>query len=119
MRGNASSALCSEYFNSKPYACDPSTFPIYPPNKEIDAKGRDDARSNTSEMNDLKAGAELLDIILSKLQHNLREGKHTWVAPIRISGYSCFPHCLFGFSATKLCCCCCCSLCSAAAAAAA
>ncbi|CAO2826824.1 unnamed protein product [Amaranthus hypochondriacus] len=43
-RGSASSALCSEYFSSKPYACDPSTLPNYPPNKEIDAKGREDAR---------------------------------------------------------------------------
>lgn len=43
-RGSASSALCSEYFSSRPYPCDPSTLPKYPPNKEIDAKGRDDAR---------------------------------------------------------------------------
>lgn len=43
-RGSASSALCSEYFTSKPYACDPSTLPKYPPNKEIDAKGREEAR---------------------------------------------------------------------------
>ncbi|KAK9684519.1 hypothetical protein RND81_10G215300 [Saponaria officinalis] len=43
-RSNASSALSSEYFTVKPFACDPSTLPKYPPNKEIDAKGRDDAR---------------------------------------------------------------------------
>ncbi|XP_074316427.1 protein IMPAIRED IN BABA-INDUCED STERILITY 1-like [Silene latifolia] len=43
-RGNASSALYCEYFTTKPFACDPSTLPKYPPNKEIDAKGRDDAR---------------------------------------------------------------------------
>ncbi|KAH9623355.1 hypothetical protein KSS87_000326 [Heliosperma pusillum] len=42
-RGNASSALCSEYFTMKPFACDPSSLPKYPPNKEIDAKGREDA----------------------------------------------------------------------------
>ncbi|KAJ8650960.1 hypothetical protein MRB53_003983 [Persea americana] len=40
-RGTASSALASEYFTTKPYACDPSTLPKYPPNKEIDAKNRD------------------------------------------------------------------------------
>ncbi|KAI3987731.1 hypothetical protein MKX01_028465 [Papaver californicum] len=43
-RGNASSALASEYFSTKPYACDPSTLPKYPPNKEIDAKNREVAR---------------------------------------------------------------------------
>ncbi|CAA0820264.1 Protein kinase superfamily protein [Striga hermonthica] len=41
-RGTAFSALNSEYFNTKPYACDPSSFPEYPPNKEIDAKIRED-----------------------------------------------------------------------------
>ncbi|XP_060190132.1 cyclin-dependent kinase C-2 C-like [Lycium barbarum] len=43
-RGTASSALDSEYFNTKPYACDPSSLPKYPPNKEIDAKFREEAR---------------------------------------------------------------------------
>ncbi|KAK9119068.1 hypothetical protein Scep_017161 [Stephania cephalantha] len=42
-RGTASSALSSEYFMTKPYACDPSTLPKYPPNKEIDAKNREEA----------------------------------------------------------------------------
>lgn len=43
-RGVASSALTSEYFSVKPYACDPSSMPIYPPNKEIDAKQREETR---------------------------------------------------------------------------
>ncbi|KAL0898418.1 hypothetical protein Bca101_082379 [Brassica carinata] len=43
-RGTASSALNSEYFLTRPYACDPSSLPKYPPNKEIDAKYRDDMR---------------------------------------------------------------------------
>ncbi|XP_076940211.1 protein IMPAIRED IN BABA-INDUCED STERILITY 1-like [Bidens hawaiensis] len=43
-RGTASSALASEYFKTKPYACDPSSLPNYPPNKEIDAKHREDSR---------------------------------------------------------------------------
>lgn len=43
-RGTASSALNSEYFTTKPFACDPSSLPKYPPNKEIDAKSRDEAK---------------------------------------------------------------------------
>ncbi|XP_015879843.3 cyclin-dependent kinase C-2 C [Ziziphus jujuba] len=43
-RGTASSALMSQYFRTKPYACDPATLPKYPPNKELDAKNREDAR---------------------------------------------------------------------------
>ncbi|KAI3462910.1 hypothetical protein Pfo_019573 [Paulownia fortunei] len=43
-RGTASSALDSKYFTTKPYACDPASLPKYPPNKEIDAKFREEAR---------------------------------------------------------------------------
>ncbi|XP_072987763.1 protein IMPAIRED IN BABA-INDUCED STERILITY 1-like isoform X2 [Typha latifolia] len=43
-RGTASAALASEYFTTKPHACDPSSLPKYPPNKEIDAKFREDSR---------------------------------------------------------------------------
>ncbi|KAH0941881.1 hypothetical protein HID58_001518, partial [Brassica napus] len=43
-RGTASAALNSEYFLTRPYACDPSSLPKYPPNKEMDAKNRDDMR---------------------------------------------------------------------------
>lgn len=42
-RQTASSALASEYFTTKPCACEPSTLPKYPPNKEIDAKYREEA----------------------------------------------------------------------------
>ncbi|XP_030516531.2 cyclin-dependent kinase C-2 C-like isoform X2 [Rhodamnia argentea] len=42
-RGTASSALISAYFKTVPYACDPSSLPKYPPNKEIDAKHREEA----------------------------------------------------------------------------
>ncbi|KMT17323.1 hypothetical protein BVRB_2g040160 [Beta vulgaris subsp. vulgaris] len=31
-------------FNTMPYACDPSSLPTYPPNKEIDAKSREESR---------------------------------------------------------------------------
>ncbi|XP_078163936.1 putative serine/threonine-protein kinase At1g54610 isoform X4 [Carex rostrata] len=41
-RGTASSALKSQYFMTKPYACDPSSLPKYPPSKEFDAKRRDE-----------------------------------------------------------------------------
>ncbi|KAL3626966.1 hypothetical protein CASFOL_029179 [Castilleja foliolosa] len=47
-RGNAISALESKYFNTLPYACDPTSLPKYPPNKEIDAKIRDDAKRKKS-----------------------------------------------------------------------
>ncbi|XP_074324934.1 cyclin-dependent kinase C-2 C-like [Apium graveolens] len=43
-RGTATSALNSEYFASEPYACDPSSLPKYPPNKEMDAKLREEER---------------------------------------------------------------------------
>lgn len=43
-RGTTSSALASTYFTTKPYACEPSSLPQYPPNKEIDARNREDAR---------------------------------------------------------------------------
>lgn len=43
-RGTASSCLDSEYFHTKPCACVPSSLPKYPPNKEIDAKFREEAR---------------------------------------------------------------------------
>ncbi|CAI9283034.1 unnamed protein product [Lactuca saligna] len=42
-RGTAKSALESEYFKTKPFACDLTSLPKYPPNKEIDAKVRKEA----------------------------------------------------------------------------
>lgn len=41
-RGTASAALKSEFFTTKPYACDPSSLPHYPPSKEMDAKLREE-----------------------------------------------------------------------------
>ncbi|CAL9122530.1 unnamed protein product [Musa textilis] len=41
-RGTAASALASEFFRTKPLACDPSSLPKYPPSKEYDAKLRDE-----------------------------------------------------------------------------
>ncbi|CAK8533465.1 unnamed protein product [Lathyrus sativus] len=49
-RGTASSALISEYFNTKPYACNPSNLPKYTPSKEMDAKGYEEtSRKKTGE----------------------------------------------------------------------
>ncbi|KAK9664210.1 hypothetical protein RND81_14G026200 [Saponaria officinalis] len=41
-RGTAASALDSEFFTTKPFACDPSSLPKYPPSKEIDARRREE-----------------------------------------------------------------------------
>ncbi|KAJ9549706.1 hypothetical protein OSB04_022249 [Centaurea solstitialis] len=41
-RLTATDALASEFFTTKPYACDPSSLPKYPPSKEMDAKLRDE-----------------------------------------------------------------------------
>lgn len=41
-RRTATAALRSEFFTTKPFACDPSTLPKYPPSKEMDAKLRDE-----------------------------------------------------------------------------
>ncbi|KAK4384160.1 putative serine/threonine-protein kinase [Sesamum angolense] len=41
-RRTATAALRSEFFTTKPYACDPSSLPKYPPSKEMDAKRRDE-----------------------------------------------------------------------------
>ncbi|KAJ1438908.1 Serine/threonine-protein kinase, active site [Sesbania bispinosa] len=43
-RGTASSALSLEYFKTKPYACDPSRLPVYPPSKEIDSKHEEESK---------------------------------------------------------------------------
>ncbi|OMP00972.1 hypothetical protein COLO4_12241 [Corchorus olitorius] len=58
-RGTASSALMTEYFHSKPYPCSPSSLPKYSPNKEIDAKQRDEARRR-------KNGSRIRDAGLSR-----------------------------------------------------
>ncbi|KAA8524384.1 hypothetical protein F0562_010825 [Nyssa sinensis] len=41
-RGTAACALKSEFFTTKPFSCEPSSLPKYPPSKEIDAKLRDE-----------------------------------------------------------------------------
>ncbi|KAM7510091.1 hypothetical protein LguiB_008966 [Lonicera macranthoides] len=65
-RGTATSALVSEYFTTKPYACDPSSLPKYPPNKEIDAKFREEARRK-------KAGAKVRGSGSSKNPRRVRK----------------------------------------------
>ncbi|CAN6551431.1 unnamed protein product [Malus baccata var. baccata] len=41
-RRTATAALRNEFFTTKPYACEPSSLPKYPPSKEMDAKLRDE-----------------------------------------------------------------------------
>ncbi|XP_073007494.1 probable serine/threonine-protein kinase At1g54610 isoform X1 [Typha latifolia] len=41
-RGTATYALQSEFFRTKPLACDPSSLPKFPPSKEYDAKLRNE-----------------------------------------------------------------------------
>ncbi|XP_066331803.1 probable serine/threonine-protein kinase At1g54610 [Miscanthus floridulus] len=49
-RGTVASALDSEFFRTKPLACDPASLPKYPPCKEYDAKlrGQEASRQNTA-----------------------------------------------------------------------
>ncbi|KAI4984177.1 probable serine/threonine-protein kinase At1g54610 [Hordeum vulgare subsp. vulgare] len=49
-RGTAASALDSQFFRTKPLACDPSSLPKYPPSKEYDAKlrGEEAMRQNVA-----------------------------------------------------------------------
>jgi len=49
-RGTAASALDSEFFRTKPLACEPSSLPKYPPSKEYDAKlrGKEAMRQNNA-----------------------------------------------------------------------
>ncbi|CAJ1947049.1 unnamed protein product [Sphenostylis stenocarpa] len=48
-RGTASSALMSEYFSTKPYACSPSSLPKYPPSKEMDVKSQEESSRKKTE----------------------------------------------------------------------
>ncbi|CAI9280607.1 unnamed protein product [Lactuca saligna] len=41
-RGSAVASLNSDFFNTEPYACEPSELPKYPPSKELDVKLRDE-----------------------------------------------------------------------------
>ena len=36
--------LLHQYFTTAPYACDPGSLPKYTPNKEMDAKFREESR---------------------------------------------------------------------------
>ncbi|XP_072979675.1 probable serine/threonine-protein kinase At1g54610 [Typha angustifolia] len=41
-RGTATDALNSEFFTTKPYACEPMSLPKYPPSKEMDVRLREE-----------------------------------------------------------------------------
>lgn len=51
-RGTTGFALQSEFFTTKPLACDPSNLPKYPPSKEIDAKVREEAARRQGDVGD-------------------------------------------------------------------
>ncbi|KAG6490956.1 probable serine/threonine-protein kinase At1g09600 [Zingiber officinale] len=53
-RGTTASALGSEFFKSKPLACDASSLPKYPPSKEYDVKLQDERLRKQKE--DVKKG---------------------------------------------------------------
>ncbi|KAJ7523102.1 hypothetical protein O6H91_18G037400 [Diphasiastrum complanatum] len=56
-RGTAAEALQSEFFTTKPLACDPSSLRQYPPSKEFDAKLRaEGARRQKAAVGNLEAG---------------------------------------------------------------
>ncbi|XP_019251893.1 PREDICTED: probable serine/threonine-protein kinase At1g54610 isoform X2 [Nicotiana attenuata] len=54
LRGTAAGALESEFFTTKPFACDPLTLPTYPPSKEIDAKLREEEAKRQANANGSK-----------------------------------------------------------------
>ncbi|KAK7316325.1 hypothetical protein VNO77_35278 [Canavalia gladiata] len=60
-RGTASSALMSEYFSTKPYACNPSSLPKYPPSKEMDVKLLEDSSRK-------KTGGKIREVATSRRQ---------------------------------------------------
>ncbi|CAD6269703.1 unnamed protein product [Miscanthus lutarioriparius] len=47
-RGTAAAALDAEYFTTAPYACEPANLPKYAPNKEMDAKFREESRRRSN-----------------------------------------------------------------------
>jgi cyclin-dependent kinase 12/13 len=49
-RGTATDALSSDFFTTKPYACEPSSLPKYPPSKEMDAKLREEKSRRQKEL---------------------------------------------------------------------
>ncbi|KAJ1692236.1 hypothetical protein LUZ63_008934 [Rhynchospora breviuscula] len=77
LRGTAASALQSEFFNTKPYACHPSELPKYPPSKEYDAKLRDEEarrqRAAASKVHDANTRRKQLPVpdAHAELQHRL------------------------------------------------
>ncbi|KAK7295415.1 hypothetical protein RJT34_18323 [Clitoria ternatea] len=69
-RGTASSALMSKYFSTKPYACDPSILPKYPPSKEMDAKSREDIHRKKNGV------AKVREAVTSKRQRRVHKVPH-------------------------------------------
>ncbi|KAK4405648.1 putative serine/threonine-protein kinase [Sesamum angolense] len=55
-RQTATAALTSGFFTTKPYACDPSNLPKYPPSKEMDVKRRDEEARRLRNTGNRQAG---------------------------------------------------------------
>ncbi|KAF8086795.1 hypothetical protein N665_0612s0016 [Sinapis alba] len=55
LRGTADTALNSEYFNTEPLACDPSSLPKYTPSKEMDIKKH---RGTTKQASQIRSADE-------------------------------------------------------------
>ncbi|KAJ6989511.1 hypothetical protein NC653_022169 [Populus alba x Populus x berolinensis] len=70
-RRTATAALRSEFFTTKPYACDPSSLPKYPPSKEMDAKLRDEESRRRPRSRDRVARAIPAPEANAELQANL------------------------------------------------
>ncbi|KDP45636.1 hypothetical protein JCGZ_17243 [Jatropha curcas] len=75
-RGSATSALNSQFFNSEPFPCDPSSLPKYPPSKELDAKIREEeARRMRAEGKASVHGAEPVRIVSRDIQGFIPQGQ--------------------------------------------
>ncbi|KAI5065299.1 hypothetical protein GOP47_0019994 [Adiantum capillus-veneris] len=76
-RGSASSALQSDFFNTKPFACEPACLPKYVPSKS-DGKGRDvkgrrqrSVAAKTGEDSSQKEGSQEISSKLAAAQESL------------------------------------------------
>ncbi|XP_019251894.1 PREDICTED: probable serine/threonine-protein kinase At1g54610 isoform X3 [Nicotiana attenuata] len=78
LRGTAAGALESEFFTTKPFACDPLTLPTYPPSKEIDAKLREEEAKRQANANGSKERqAAPADDANAKLARSMQQGKQS------------------------------------------
>ncbi|XP_062203303.1 protein IMPAIRED IN BABA-INDUCED STERILITY 1-like [Phragmites australis] len=67
-RSTAAAALDADYFRTPPYACEPSSLPKYAPNKEMDAKFREDSRRRSNGRNHGGEAAKRLSRLHKSMQ---------------------------------------------------